>query len=89
MQDLSPAWRPFRNPEKQFRRQHSLVTHRVLVSELSGQSNILSKVEDSGMASKSELKASKVWRERMGQVCTRHAHVLPVFEVDFLRSTRR
>eukprot|EP00903_Cladosiphon_okamuranus_P015421 g14244.t1 len=41
---------------------------RVLVSELSGQSNILSKVEDSGMASKSELKASKVWRERLGQV---------------------
>ncbi|CAB1106303.1 unnamed protein product [Ectocarpus sp. CCAP 1310/34] len=41
---------------------------RVLVSELSGQSNILSKVEDSGMASKTELKASKVWRERMGQV---------------------
>ncbi|CAN0061671.1 unnamed protein product [Ectocarpus sp. 6 AP-2014] len=43
-------------------------TKRVLVSELSGQSNILSKVEDSGMASKTELKASKVWRERMGQV---------------------
>ncbi len=44
------------------------VRPRVLVSELSGQSNILSKVEDSGMASKSELQASKVWRERLGQV---------------------
>lgn len=41
---------------------------RVLVSELSGQSNILSKVEDSGMASKAELKASNVWRDRLGQV---------------------
>lgn len=41
---------------------------RVLVSELSGQSNILSKVEESGMASKAELKASHVWRERLGQV---------------------
>eukprot|EP00904_Undaria_pinnatifida_P000929 jgi/Undpi1/10837/HiC_scaffold_3.g01366.m2 len=41
---------------------------RVLVSELSGQSNILSKVEDSGMASKAELKASDVWRSRLVQV---------------------
>lgn len=41
---------------------------RVLVSELSGQSNILSKVEESGIASKAELKASQVWRERLGQV---------------------
>lgn len=42
--------------------------HRVLVSELSGQSNILSKVEESGMASKAELKGSDVWRDRLGQV---------------------
>ncbi|CAM9677046.1 unnamed protein product [Pylaiella littoralis] len=41
---------------------------RILVSELSGQSNILAKVEDSGMASKSELEGSQVWRERVGQV---------------------
>lgn len=47
-----------------------VLSRRVLVSELSGQSNILSKVEDSGMASKSELKGSKVWKERMGQVRT-------------------
>ncbi|CAM9105727.1 unnamed protein product [Hapterophycus canaliculatus] len=48
---------------------------RVLVSELSGQSNILSKVEDSGMASKSELKGSKIWKERMGQVLKTVKHL--------------
>ncbi|CAM9091670.1 unnamed protein product [Ascophyllum nodosum] len=43
-------------------------TRRVLVSELSGQSNIVTKVEESGMASAAEMKASNVWRQRLGQV---------------------
>lgn len=38
------------------------------MSELSGQSNIVTKVEESGMASAAELKASNVWRQRLGQV---------------------
>lgn len=38
------------------------------MSELSGQSNIISKVEESGMASAAELKASNIWRQRLGQV---------------------
>lgn len=44
------------------------VSSRVLVSELSGQSNIITKVEESGMASAAELKASNIWRQRLGQV---------------------
>ncbi|CAM9351380.1 unnamed protein product [Discosporangium mesarthrocarpum] len=41
---------------------------RVLVSELSGRSNILSKIEEFGIGNIEEIKSSKVWKDRMGKV---------------------
>ncbi|CAM9696709.1 unnamed protein product [Chrysoparadoxa australica] len=41
---------------------------RVLVSELSGRSNIISKVQQFGMGSEEEMKTSTLWKERVGTV---------------------